>query len=206
MLQAALTGYATALSLILAIGAQNAYVLRQGLRREHVFWICAFCSISDAILIAAGVLGFGAIVQKIPAFPTVLAAAGALFLFVYGVMRFRAAFSGDALEVSSGGAKSLGAALMACFAFTWLNPHVYLDTLGLIGAVSTRFSGQERLVFGVAACAASFSFFFSLGYGARFLAPLLATRRSWMILDILIGALMWMLAFWLLPSVLSGSH
>lgn len=206
MLQAAITGYATAISLILAIGAQNAFVLRQGLRREHVFWICTFCAVSDAALILAGILGFGAIVHTLPDFPMYLAIAGAIFLFCYGALRFRAAVSGDALELEGKGAQSLKSALLACFAFTWLNPHVYLDTVGLIGSVSTQFEGQNKLAFGVAACAASLSFFFSLGYGARFLAPYLTTRRSWAILDFAIGALMWLLALWLIQSALTSDH
>ena len=146
-------------------------------------------------------LGFGAIVETLPAFPTILALAGAAFLFVYGALRFRAALTGGALEVGPSGQQSLRAALLACFAFTWLNPHVYLDTLGLIGAVSTQFEGAQRRVFAIAACAASFSFFFALGYGACLLAPLLTTRRAWMVLDAMIGTLMWLLAFWLLQSV-----
>jgi len=200
MLEAAVTGYSVALSLILAIGAQNAFVLRQGLLRRHVFAICLFCAVSDAVLITAGVLGFSAATSAFPALPRILALAGALFLFVYGAMRFWSAWNGAAQDVAHGSATSLRAALLACFAFTWLNPHVYLDTLGLIGAVSVAFEGREKLVFAVGAVCASFSFFFALGYGARLLSPILSTTTAWRVLDIGIGVLMWVLAFWLVGS------
>ena len=201
MIQATLTGYFTALSLILAIGAQNAFVLRQGLLRNHVFLICLFCAVSDAILIAAGVLGFGEIVKLYPLFPAILAIAGAAFLFVYGLTRFRAAWAGDYEMELTGAGLPLGAALGVVFACTWLNPHVYLDTLGLIGAVSTRFVGPEKLAFGIAAAAAGFSFFFALGYGARLLAPIMQSARAWRVLDTGIGAVMWLIAAGLVASL-----
>lgn len=201
MFEAAATGYLTALSLILAIGAQNAFVLRQGVRREHVFWVCLVCSVSDALLITAGVSGFGQIVDKWPGFPTLMAWGGAIFLFFYGALRFRSAYLGDALVVDTSPRAPLSRTMAACLALTWLNPHVYLDTVGLIGAVSTQFHDLAKVVFGIAAVAASFTFFFSLGYGARLLAPLLATTRAWRILDTGIAVLMWCLAIWLLNSV-----
>lgn len=191
MITAALTGYGAAFSLILAIGAQNAFVLRQGLRREHVFLICLICALSDAILITAGIWGFGSIVAAWPAFPKVMAWGGAAFLCVYALSRFRAAYRGDeSLELAQGGAP-LWPTVLTCLALTWLNPHVYLDTLGLIGAISTGFEdGTPKLAFGTGAVSASFSFFFALGYGARFLAPLMQSPRAWQILDILVGCLM----------------
>lgn len=191
MITAALTGYGAAFSLILAIGAQNAFVLRQGLRREHVFLICLICALSDAILITAGIWGFGSIVAAWPAFPKVMAWGGAAFLCVYALSRFRAAYRGDeSLELAQGGAP-LWPTVLTCLTLTWLNPHVYLDTLGLIGAISTGFEdGMPKLAFGTGAVSASFSFFFALGYGARFLAPLMQSPRAWQILDILVGCLM----------------
>lgn len=196
---AAATGFGTAFALILAIGAQNAFVLRQGLKREHVFVICLICALSDALLITAGVLGFGAIVELFPLFPTIMRYAGALFLIVYGVMRFVAAWKGDGHIEIEGKTKPLMAAALTCLALTWLNPHVYLDTLGLIGAVSTQFDwGPEKAAFGVGAVVSSFVFFFSLGYGARLLAPLMRSARAWQILDGLIGLLMWWLAYLLI--------
>ena len=203
MIEAALTGYFTAFSLILAIGAQNAFVLRQGLLRSHVFIICLFCSVSDAILIAAGVLGFGEVAKLYPTFPTILALAGAAFLLFYGFTRFRAALSGDYAMELAGEGLPLGAAIGVVFACTWLNPHVYLDTLGLIGAVSTRFP-DNTLAFGIAAATASFSFFFALGYGARLLAPVMTSARAWQVLDGLIGTVMWAIAAGLIVSVFTG--
>ncbi|MHC0052883.1 LysE/ArgO family amino acid transporter [Actibacterium sp. D379-3] len=195
MFSAAVTGYLTALSLILAIGAQNAFVLRQGLLRAHVFWLCLFCALSDAALIAAGVAGFGAVVSLFPALPRLMALAGAAFLAVYGAMRFHAAWKGDYGMVLSGRSAPLGPTLATAAAFTWLNPHVYLDTLGLIGAVSTQFAPvPQKLAFAGAATAASFSFFFALGYGARLLAPVMQSPRAWRLFDIGVGAVMWMIA------------
>lgn len=203
MIATAATGFFTAFSLILAIGAQNAFVLRQGLMRSNVFALCLLCAVSDAILIALGVAGFGYVVTLFPAFPAIMAIAGAAFLFVYGLLRFRAAHLGDYAVVLSGNGAALWPTLMTGAALTWLNPHVYLDTLGLIGAVSTQFTGpNEKLVFGIAATASSFVFFFALGYGARVLAPVMQTPAAWRALDVLIGAVMWVIAFGLITSTL----
>ncbi|MCA8880093.1 MAG: LysE family transporter [Rhodobacteraceae bacterium] len=197
---AALAGFATSLSLILAIGAQNAFVLRQGLLRLHVLPLCLFCAISDAVLIAAGVAGFGAISTALPAFPRLMALAGAAFLTAYGASRLHAAWTGHSALAPAAAAPGLAATLATAAAFTWLNPHVYLDTLGLIGAVSTQFVGAERVAFGLGATAASFVFFFGLGFGARLLAPLLASAAAWRLLDTAIGATMWVLAAGLLTG------
>lgn len=199
---AALTGFATSFALILAIGAQNAFVLRQGLMRSHVLPLVLLCALSDALLITAGVAGFGALVQVWPWFPRVMALTGAAFLLLYGAQRLWAAWRGDYEMVLSGQGGSLAAVLATGAALTWLNPHVYLDTLGLIGAVSTQFDGAARLAFGVGAVLASFVFFFSLGFGARLLAPLLQTARAWRVLDVGIAVVMWALAAKLLGSAL----
>ena len=202
MTLAALTGFVTGFSLILAIGAQNAFVLRNGLMRAHVFWLCLFCAMSDALLIVAGVAGFGVLVDRFPWFPFVMTLAGAAFLFVYGAMRFRAAWAGDYAMVLEGNAASLGATIATAAAFTWLNPHVYLDTLGLIGAISTQYEDVAlRTIFGAGAVTASFVFFFSLGYGARFLAPIMQSAVAWRRLDVGIGVVMWALALKLLMSL-----
>ncbi len=199
MFTAASTGFITAFSLILAIGAQNAFVLRQGLMRAHVFWLCLLCAASDAILIAAGVVGFGALVSVYPTFPVIMTWAGAAFLLVYGAMRFWAAYQGGYEMVLAGKSAGLWATLATGAAFTWLNPHVYLDTLGLIGAISTKFSAMpDKWAFGIGATSASFVFFFGLGYGARLLAPFMGSARAWRALDIGIGATMWALAAGLL--------
>ncbi|MCF7700580.1 LysE/ArgO family amino acid transporter [Loktanella sp. M215] len=199
MIAAALTGFATGFSLILAIGAQNAFVLRQGLAQAHVFWLCLFCAASDAVLIAAGVLGFGAIVALWPDLPRVMALAGAAFLAVYGLQRLIAAWRGDYALQLGGQTRALWPTLATAAAFTWLNPHVYLDTLGLIGAISTDFHGSAlKTAFGAGAVLASFVFFFSLGYGARLLGPVMQSARAWRVLDTGIGLVMWALAVKLL--------
>lgn len=201
MLIAAGTGFLSAFSLILAIGAQNAFVLRQGLLKTHVFWLCLLCAVSDAVLIAAGVAGFGAIVTIFPGFPKLMAWAGAIFLLLYGALKFRDAWRGNYHMVLSGQSAGLWATLAVGAAFTWLNPHVYLDTLGLIGAISAQFSSlPQKMAFGIGAVSSSFVFFFSLGYGARLLAPIMQSARSWKMLDTAIGVVMWALAVGLIIS------
>ena len=196
-----LTGFATAFSLILAIGTQNAFVLRQGLRQSHVFAVCLVCAVSDAILITLGVGGFGAIVHAVPALPIVMRYAGAAFLFAYGARRFRAAWRGGESLDLGGSEQDFWPVILTCLAFTWLNPHVYLDTFGLIGAVSTGFPPMAaKLAFGLGAIAASFTFFFGLGYGARLLAPLMQSETVWRILDTIMGSVMWALAVMLVTT------
>ena len=195
-------GFLTGFSLILAIGAQNAFVLRHGLMRLHVFPLCLFCAASDALLIVAGVAGFAAITGAWPAFPMIMAIAGAAFLLGYGALRFHAAWRCSGALEAHGAIPSLRVTLATAAAFTWLNPHVYLDTVGLIGAISTQYDGALRIMFGAGAISASFVFFFGLGYGARWLAPLLQTARAWRFLDALIGAVMWLLAAKLIAGAL----
>jgi L-lysine exporter family protein LysE/ArgO len=195
MIGPAFTGFTTGFALILAIGAQNAFVLRQGLARQHVFWLCLLCATSDALLITAGVLGFGAIVAAAPLLPQIMAIGGAAFLTIYGAMRLWAAYQGDYTLHLAGQSAGLWPTLATAAAFTWLNPHVYLDTLGLIGAISTQYDMNiDRYVFGIGAVLSSYVFFFSLGYGARFLAPIMQSARAWRILDLVIGVVMWALA------------
>ncbi|WP_299406427.1 LysE/ArgO family amino acid transporter [uncultured Roseobacter sp.] len=197
MLDTFLPGYFLSLSLIVAIGAQNAFVLRQGLRREHVFWVCLTCGVSDAILIAAGVAGFGTLAERVPWFETAMRYGGALFLLWYGWRNARSAWAGGhALLADAGARKPLLPTLLTLLALTWLNPHVYLDTVVLIGSISAQY--DNRLVFGAGAVLASISFFFALGYGARVLAPLFARPSSWRVLDGLIACTMWAIAAGLL--------
>lgn len=199
---AALTGFATGFSLILAIGAQNAFVLRQGLLRSHVFWLCLFCATSDALLITAGVAGFGAMVEAAPWLPLVMSLGGAAFLIVYGVTRLVAAWRGGVAMEIGGADHSLWKMLAIAAAFTWANPHVYLDTLGLIGAVSTQYPDwSTRIVFGAGAVLASFVFFFGLGYGARLIAPVMRSARAWQVLDLIIGLTMLAIAAKLILGV-----
>jgi len=203
MIAAAVTGFLTGFSLILAIGAQNAFVLRQGLLRSHVFALALFCAASDALLIAAGVAGFGALAAALPALPLVMSLGGAALLVGYGVSRVHAAWVGGHVLTPEGEARSLRRTLAIAAAFTWLNPHVYLDTLGLIGAISTGFEPLDaKLAFGGGAVLASFVFFFSLGYGARLLAPLMRTPTAWRVLDLIIGVVMLAIAAKLVLGVL----
>ncbi|MDF1728832.1 MAG: LysE/ArgO family amino acid transporter [Sulfitobacter sp.] len=186
-------GFFLSLTLILAIGAQNAFVLRQGLRREHVFWVCLVCGVSDALLITAGVAGIGALSEALPWFETLMRYGGAAFLIWYGALNALSAWrGGSALEVGQGAARGLGATLLTLLAITWLNPHVYLDTVVLIGSISAQY--PDRLAFTVGAVLASIGFFFTLGYGARLLTPVFARPRSWQVLDGAIALTMWAIA------------
>lgn len=192
-----LAGYSLGFSLILAIGAQNAFVLRQGLRGAHVLAICLTCALSDAVLIVAGVAGFGALVTWVPWLEDVMRYGGAGFLIWYGARSFGAAWRGGAaLEATRGGTMGLGAALATCLALTWLNPHVYLDTVVLLGSLSAQY--PLKLAFALGAMLASFTFFFALGYGARLLRPFFAAPRAWQVLDTLVGMVMWAIALGLL--------
>ncbi|MFT4715409.1 MAG: L-lysine exporter family protein LysE/ArgO [Paracoccaceae bacterium] len=203
MIGAATTGFLTGFSLILAIGAQNAFVLRQGLLRQHVFALCLLCAVSDAILIVFGVAGFGFLVKLSPRFPDIMAVGGSMFLVYYGAVRLYSAYKGaSGLANTSANKGALWPVLLLGLALTWLNPHVYLDTVGLIGAISSQYViAGEKVAFGAAAALASFVFFFSLGYGARFLAPIMQTRKAWQIFDLLVAAIMFMIAFGLVISV-----
>ena len=194
MFTALTNGFAIGLSLILAIGAQNAFVLRHGLLGRHLLALVLVCSISDAVLISVGVAGFGAINEAIPGIASVMRWGGAAFLLVYGALSFRSAIrSAEALEVEAAGAGSLGKAVATCLALTWLNPHVYLDTVVLIGSISTQYPGHS-LAFGIGAVASSFTFFFSLGYGAQLLRPLFARPGAWRVLEFGVGVVMWAIA------------
>ena len=193
MSNAFIPGFLLGASLIVAIGAQNAFVLRQGLRKEHVFWVCLICALSDAALIASGVAGFGVLVTAVPLLAPVMRFGGAAFLLAYGLRSLWSAWrKSGALNPSDDVRKPLGATIAACLAFTWLNPHVYLDTVVLLGSVSTRYG--DRLAFALGAMTASCLFFFSLGYGARLLRPLFADPKAWRFLDAGIGVTMASLA------------
>ena len=194
MVQAALQGFLTGLSLILAIGAQNVFVLRQGIRREHVAAVVAVCAVSDALLIAAGVAGFGVVTAAVPWLVTAMRWLGVGFLVVYGGLRFRAAWAGgEALRPAAGGAVPLGRVVVTCLVLTWANPHVYLDTMVLIGSISTHYAPLQ-VWFGAGAVMASFAFFATLGFGARLLAPVFADARAWVILEVVVGITKWAIA------------
>jgi L-lysine exporter family protein LysE/ArgO len=194
MLDAAVQGYLVAVSLILAIGAQNAFVLRQGLRREHVAAVVAVCALSDALLIAAGVAGFGALSGAWPWFGEAMRWLGVAFLLVYGALRFRAAAKGgEALRPSQESAAPLRRVTGTALLLTWANPHVYLDTVVLLGSISAQYA-PHQLTFGIAAAFGSLSFFSALGFGARLLAPVFARPSAWVWLEIGVGCTMWAIA------------
>lgn len=200
-LGAALNGFFVGGSLIIAIGAQNAFVLRQGLLRRHVFAICLTCALADAILIILGVAGLGALISQSRSLVLVATLGGAAFLFVYGFLAFRRMISANALAAEGQETENLKTALALCLGFTLLNPHVYLDTVLLIGSISATFEGEARAAFAAGAAMASFVWFFGLGYGARLLAPIFARPAAWRILDGLIGLVMWTIAMILLAGL-----
>lgn len=198
MIDAFAPGFALGLSLILAIGAQNAFVLRQGLSGRHVFAVALTCAASDALLIAAGTAGFAEVISMAPWLAPAMRYLGAAFLIVYGARSLRAAWRGqDSLSPADAPDRPLASTVMTCLALTWLNPHVYLDTVVLLGSVASQY-GERAWTFALGAVAASFVFFFALGYGARALRPAFARPGSWRVLDLLIAAVMWAIAVKLL--------
>ena len=196
-----LTGLGMGLSLIVAIGAQNAFVLRQGIKGEHVLAVCLACALSDAILIVVGVTSFARVAAWLPWLDPAMRLGGAAFLILYGIRSLVTALrTNGALSITTtSAARSLTATLLACLAFTWLNPHVYLDTVVLLGTISTQFPGQQA-AFIAGATTGSFAFFFALGYGAALLRPVFANPAAWRMLEILVALVMWAIAAKLLFS------
>ncbi|MGW0293523.1 LysE/ArgO family amino acid transporter [Streptomyces tuirus] len=184
-------GFGTGLSLIVAIGAQNAFVLRQGIRRQAVLAVVAICALSDAALIALGVGGVGAVVVRWPGALTVVGWIGGAFLLVYGALAARRVLrpGGDGLRTEGEAAGSVRRAVLTCLAMTWLNPHVYLDTVFLLGSVAAD-HGELRWTFGLGAVLASLCWFTALGFGARVLGRFLAKPAAWRVLDGLVAATM----------------
>ncbi|MFF3854587.1 LysE/ArgO family amino acid transporter [Micromonospora sp. NPDC002575] len=183
-----LAGFGFSLALIVAIGAQNAFVLRQGLRREHVGAVVAVCAATDAALMAAGIAGLGAVLTDVPAVVTAARWGGAVFLFGYAALAARRVLRPAALTPTDRPPATLRATLLACLAFTFLNPHVYLDTVVLLGTVAHH--DPNRWAFGVGAASASLLWFTGLGVGARRLAPLLARPAAWRLVDAAIATVM----------------
>ncbi|TQX87239.1 amino acid transporter [Rhizobium sp. rho-13.1] len=205
ILSAAFSGALLGASLIIAIGSQNAFILRQGLLRSHVFVLCLICALSDAVLIAAGVAGLGTVVAQSPRLIAFVTIGGAVFLGTYGVLAFRRAWRPQAMRAAGGNGLTLPAAIATCLAFTFLNPHVYLDTVLLLGSLSAAYEGTARFAYGAGAAAASFVWFFGLGYGARLLQPVFAKPAAWRVLDAIIGVVMSLLALSLLYKFYAGA-
>ena len=191
-------GFATSAALIVAIGAQNAFVLRCGLKREHVLAVVLVCALSDALLITLGVAGLGTLVQGSPRLLLLTRYGGALFLFIYGALAARRALHSESLTARDEAQLSLRAAITACLAFTYLNPHCWLDTVVLLGAIASPLPADQRIGFGMGATSASFAWFFALGFGARLLRGVFARPLAWKILDATIALVMWAIAFSLL--------
>jgi L-lysine exporter family protein LysE/ArgO len=201
---AAVEGFALGASLIIAIGAQNAFVLRQGLARAQVVLVAGLCSLSDAALIALGAGGFAALVAALPALAAAAAWGGALFLFAYGARALYGALRPGRLEAGGGAVTGAWKATALTLAVSLLNPHVYLDTVVLIGSVAAQLAPPERLAFALGAMTASFAWFFGLALGARRLAPLFARPIAWRILDLAIAGVMWSIAGALVWDQLAG--
>ncbi len=190
MLLDSLTGLVTGLTLIVAIGAQNAFVLRQGLLHAHVGVVVAICAVSDLVLILAGVAGIGTLVEQAPTALTVVRWLGVAFLAWYGVASLWRAVRPDALQPADRGAASLRVAVVTAFALTWLNPHVYLDTVLMLGSVANQHGATGRWWFGAGAALGSLVWFAGLGWGARRASGLLESARAWRVLDVVIGLTM----------------
>lgn len=195
-----ITGLVTGAGLIIAIGAQNAFVLSQGVRREYHWPIAGLCSLIDALLITAGIAGMGALISASPLLMQLVTWAGAAFLLWYGYNALRAALKPAALEASQSQFSSLRSALITTLALSLLNPHVYLDTVVLLGSIGGRYPDAGRFWFGAGAALFSFIWFFSLSLGARWLAPLFRSPAAWRVLDGLVCLMMWTLAGLLLSD------
>lgn len=197
-------GFALSAGLIMAIGAQNMFVLRQGLKGEHVWPVVLFCAASDALLIIAGVSGMGGALARVPHLSLLLSFGGAAFLSWYGIAALRRAGRPSALVVVDQPGLTLGAALAGTAAFTFLNPHVYIDTVMLMGAVGASLPAGERPMFMVGAALASLAWFSALGFGARLVAPPFARRAAWRTLDLIVGMMMLALAAGLIHRAAGG--
>ena len=200
---AAASGLGFGLSLIIAIGAQNAFVLRQGLRREHVLAVVTICAVSDALLIAVGVAGLGSLLDLAPWLVDAMSLGGAAFLLTYAALAARRAWRPSAISTDGGGpVTARWTAVTTVLALTWLNPHVYLYTVVLLGSVAST-HGDERWWFGAGAVIGSIVWFTALGYGARLLEPLFARPVAWRVLDALIAAVMSAIAVSLLHGLMN---
>lgn len=194
MITLAITGAVAGLALIVAIGAQNAFVLRQGLRREHVGPVIAVCAISDAVLILVGISGIGALVDRAPTALEVVRWLGVAFLIWYGVRALRRAAEPASLDASGGAPATRRSILLQAFALTWLNPHVYLDTVLLLGSLANQHGQAGRWWFGAGAMTASLGWFVSLGIGAKAASRWFSSARAWQVIDIVVALTMFAVA------------
>ena len=196
MLSALLTGFFLGLSLIIAIGAQNAFVLRQGVLRQHVFFIALFCSIADTLLIILGITGISYFFNDfINEYSNIIFGYASLWLCIYGFIRLKSVFKGNSMIIESNiKTSSLKNAILITAIFTFANPHVYLDTMILIGSISQQFKDLNRVYFAFGTCFASFVWFFGIAYGAKLLTPLMQTPKHWRALDGFIASIMFIIA------------
>ena len=197
MLSAFLTGLFLGLSLIVAIGAQNAFVIRSGILRNHIFYIALFCAISDSLLIIIGIAGISFFLKDfMNEFSNIIFGFSALWLFSYGLLRIRSALINNYITVDNNSkSNSLLKSISIVAVFTFVNPHVYLDTMILIGSISQQFLDTNRIYFAIGACTASFIWFFSIAYGAKLLTPIMQKPSHWRNLDLLIALIMFVIAF-----------
>ena len=202
MFSAFFTGFFLGMSLIVAIGAQNAFVLRQGIIRRHVFYVALFCAIADSLLIIIGVAGISIFLNSfVSEFSNVLYGISAAWLFGYGIIRLKFALIGNSsLEITKPDSINLKSTLLTLSILTFANPHVYLDTVLLIGSISQQFTNESKVAYTLGACVSSFVFFFSISYGSKILSPLMKSQYSWQILDCIIALIMFTIAWSLIVS------
>ena len=208
MISEILRGALISASLIIAIGAQNLFVLKQGLLRNHIFYVSGICFICDFVLMSIGILGVGTFISNNPFITNILAILGALFLIWYGFKAFKSAIKGtSSMQVQSQDSNnnSLVKVILATLAITLLNPHVYLDTVVIVGGIAGTLNSEQKMAFLIGAVCVSFIWFFSIGYGARLLTPLFKQKRMWVILDCLVGLVMFYIAYRLIMYVYCGN-
>ncbi len=200
MIASYIQGLGLGAGLIIAIGAQNTFVLSQGIRKQHQWIVPSICSICDCILILAGTAGVGAIISANPSLGRLAGWGGAVFLFWYGGRSLLSAFKNERLESTMAGGNTMKSAVLTTLALTLFNPHVYLDTIVLLGSISSQFEGTQRYIFALGACSASVIWFFSLSYAGSLLQPVFKRPLSWKALDIFIWLTMWAIAFSIWPK------
>ncbi len=205
MLEVYLEGTLLSAGLIIAIGAQNAYVLKQGILKNHIFWVSLICFICDFALMSLGILGVGSLVAKHETFQIVLASLGALYILIFAYQSFRAMLKADVMDTGYYyGKSSLKSVIFGTLAITLLNPHVYLDTVVIIGGIAGTLEDQHKVAFLLGTLTSSFVWFFGLGYGARFLAPLFKKPVTWRVLNCLIGIMMLFIAYQLVMFIVKA--